>query len=814
MLGTKFSVKPNPLTKEKEEGTNGKAKALPGFYNGKALEFYKAQLSAITDEIKDLGINEGGGKKCALMAKANAIAVKIEEQETVDLEKKFNEEYIQEFRCWILGKSEYNKDRKKTPWGQRRLVGDSINAYLNQFIDAKSLYEVELTKLMLRPPNDIMQAWLYFKYIVVPDRWLNLDYEMDFNWWAVPGWKEGAYNNKQLNQPNPEAAKLTQTDPAARDNTAEGEPGEKCLYSMFAISTKLPYTDQMQLRVNREIVKAIEKNKTFLPGEVARETTNAEQDDTKMATTELTEDMMKTYTEFLDKRLEGMNNRDKEFFKQLTEALSSIGNRDEAVINALLKQVGAISLTLNTMNNNVVAIENGLVVANTENMLNINNNFKQLQKDMAKMTLDITNIKPKPEPTPTPFKNIKLDISDASMKKMAGIINMDLVNAITTNNKQITNIINQQSQNTATKMEQIGTSIVDKTQQHVKDTSMGLGLLTQAMLQEQINVQYESQFILAKETVKATTAKIEQTKEETTDEIERATQHLVEGQNVLLEGLKEQVSINRDDLYLLYEKLGTGIQAGLEYIVEVNKNPTQTNINYAITQLNNDARQINISNRTMNIQNINQFPGDVQAGMKTNLANNYNQYEQKHNNLLAITSGNYEQKLLEYNTLAQKKKDFSQQLLLEYNTNQQAHGLPGAMDQATVDQVINSNPASKQLNQQLSGAQTALNEAADSMRAIVNLQPNLNVSSNSNSPAIIQEKKNNSEELIDLHKRIMERIAPNVNEQGKALIQDVRNRIINLNDQYKNGQLSRQELDNNYNEIVAYAYEIEKKYKV
>lgn len=78
-------------------------------------------------------------------------------------------QYIQEFICWLQGKSAWNEP-KLTPWGFHPLVGDSIKKYVKDFAMKKADYVLELQKLKADPlpPVDIDTAWIYWKYLVSP----------------------------------------------------------------------------------------------------------------------------------------------------------------------------------------------------------------------------------------------------------------------------------------------------------------------------------------------------------------------------------------------------------------------------------------------------------------------------------------------------------------------------------------------------------------------------------------------------------------------------------------------------------------------
>lgn len=84
-----------------------------------------------------------------------------------------------------MGRSPYNQDRDKTPWGELPLIGSSIKEYIKTFATEKMKLNVQMTKLRMLPPQDIFQAWLYYKYIVREAAPNPEDYFLEqYNWWT------------------------------------------------------------------------------------------------------------------------------------------------------------------------------------------------------------------------------------------------------------------------------------------------------------------------------------------------------------------------------------------------------------------------------------------------------------------------------------------------------------------------------------------------------------------------------------------------------------------------------------------------------
>lgn len=77
--------------------------------------------------------------------------------------------FITEFKAWLRGVSRYNYDRRVTPWGTDNLlrlpgVTEMFDAELEQYYKFKTA----LLKLATWGPSDVNDAFLYYKYIVLP----------------------------------------------------------------------------------------------------------------------------------------------------------------------------------------------------------------------------------------------------------------------------------------------------------------------------------------------------------------------------------------------------------------------------------------------------------------------------------------------------------------------------------------------------------------------------------------------------------------------------------------------------------------------
>lgn len=86
-----------------------------------------------------------------------------------DQEELTRKNFVLEFKAWLRGISRYNYDRNVTPWGTSHLmhlpgVNEMFDAELDQYYKFKSA----LLKLATWGPTNLDDAYLYYKYIVLP----------------------------------------------------------------------------------------------------------------------------------------------------------------------------------------------------------------------------------------------------------------------------------------------------------------------------------------------------------------------------------------------------------------------------------------------------------------------------------------------------------------------------------------------------------------------------------------------------------------------------------------------------------------------
>lgn len=100
-------------------------------------------------------------------ARANALEMWRVQLEGKDAESLVNTEFQRRFQFWLLGRGT-EEDTKKTFWGRGNMAAHNpeIAAYIDQFLEARANYAMQLALLANRAPTSLLGAYLYFKYIV------------------------------------------------------------------------------------------------------------------------------------------------------------------------------------------------------------------------------------------------------------------------------------------------------------------------------------------------------------------------------------------------------------------------------------------------------------------------------------------------------------------------------------------------------------------------------------------------------------------------------------------------------------------------
>lgn len=85
-------------------------------------------------------------------------------------------EYQRKFMAWLMGKG-LEEDHKLTPWGREAhaLLLPEVRAWIEQMVDAASITENYLTKLLFRGPQTMEEYAIYYKYLLHMDEYLTTD---------------------------------------------------------------------------------------------------------------------------------------------------------------------------------------------------------------------------------------------------------------------------------------------------------------------------------------------------------------------------------------------------------------------------------------------------------------------------------------------------------------------------------------------------------------------------------------------------------------------------------------------------------------
>jgi len=206
----KWKVPENPLNLEKDETGMFPTKS---WKNEKLKKYYLKLWKSVEqseqngeqfwngDLWRDLPAN-GNSVIQGKLALKTALAFKILQLTDGEIDQQIDEKFVEEFINWMLGKSKYNLDKETTPWGTRRLVGKDINAYLHLFVDKKIEFIKQLTIKKAFIPQNLADAWDYFKYICCKKEPNHASYLPYFNWWTDPNFRDpNSAEYRQLRDP-------------------------------------------------------------------------------------------------------------------------------------------------------------------------------------------------------------------------------------------------------------------------------------------------------------------------------------------------------------------------------------------------------------------------------------------------------------------------------------------------------------------------------------------------------------------------------------------------------------------------------------
>lgn len=92
------------------------------------------------------------------------------------LEGAAEDDFRKNFIAWLMGQG-LEEDHKLTPWGRepQALELPDVQMLLEDFVDALSLVENYILKLIYRAPQTLGEYAIYYKYVLHCDKWLNMD---------------------------------------------------------------------------------------------------------------------------------------------------------------------------------------------------------------------------------------------------------------------------------------------------------------------------------------------------------------------------------------------------------------------------------------------------------------------------------------------------------------------------------------------------------------------------------------------------------------------------------------------------------------
>ena len=157
-------------------------------------------------------------------------------------------DFLKGFWRWLLGRGE-DAEHKRTPWGRERLTAPSIIKYLTIFIEQRFDLKEKIAKLALSQPQNIYEAYLFYKYIVRAE-WENLNedeylsvfedflrtpapitkskYEMNksLNTFLAPPWHGNEEHDEDEEEESSDEAFLVRRDPSRRRSRSTPAPNE------------------------------------------------------------------------------------------------------------------------------------------------------------------------------------------------------------------------------------------------------------------------------------------------------------------------------------------------------------------------------------------------------------------------------------------------------------------------------------------------------------------------------------------------------------------------------------------------------------
>jgi chromosome segregation ATPase len=161
---TKYKVDPNPLDLEKD---NPNMQPQPEEEAKELRRWIKKKILDLDTKINKLPPAEKF-RVDILKRERSTWKTHLGNLKLKNAVPEVRKEFIQDFQNWLLGRGK-EADHLKTPWYRVPNKDPSVLNYLDAFVNERHRFLAALAKLQQRTPNNVDEAFLYFKYIVRQD---------------------------------------------------------------------------------------------------------------------------------------------------------------------------------------------------------------------------------------------------------------------------------------------------------------------------------------------------------------------------------------------------------------------------------------------------------------------------------------------------------------------------------------------------------------------------------------------------------------------------------------------------------------------
>lgn len=372
MLLNKFKGAPDPLTKEKKIN---KLEPTEKYLKKHKLEYYRNLFNNVAhgrSPIEHMNFQDPMKRQAYL----NAIAVEINATMNEDLNGKIDHSFVKEFQCWLMGKSQYNLNKEKTPWGTRRLDSADIRAYIEQFVDLKYEYQKKLAKLKLIPPNSLLNAWLYFKFIVMgeePEE--GCEYLPEYQWLLDPSnFNKSPYNDTSFDVLNENGQKIGRKAELIRDQPYNaGIKGPDC-NNTDEINLKMVTGEVSVLQPQRIVQETLEEAVGPEPEQLnqERERERAEPRETQEEKQRKREEKKREYKDMIESIMKNVDENRRKHEEKMYEFEKKKYERQEKHQQETSKHFSLLNKSIQNMSNNIIEQNKNFQNELTNKRVNVN----------------------------------------------------------------------------------------------------------------------------------------------------------------------------------------------------------------------------------------------------------------------------------------------------------------------------------------------------------------------------------------------------------------------------------------------------------